>query len=200
MGISPQVFNRIQNIIRNKSILEFGDQQFTQNIYTDEFKGLIANGWFKDIEKEINSKIVSVDITGRNNSLPLDLSKPIELDQQFDIVTNFGTSEHIGETIEDQVEVYKNMFKYCKRGGIIINEIPEKGHWKGHCQWYPTQHFFFDLAMGHSLLFFEKIYYEGNGNNLFSVIQKLNDNLFLPAFIHMHKSDDPVTINEYWKK
>jgi len=74
------------------------------------------------------SFVVSIDLNGRGGSLPIDLSKQIsmpEYKEYFDIITNFGTSEHVS----DHMQCFKNMDYFCKKGGIIYNLNPREGHW-----------------------------------------------------------------------
>jgi len=64
----------------------------------------------------------SFDINGQDGAIPIDLGLPIpgEFKNKFDIVTNFGTTEHVIR----QQQVFKNIHKMLKVGGIVIHIVP----------------------------------------------------------------------------
>ncbi len=122
-----------EDIKVGKRMCELGDQ-----LIRDEYnKTIIAKEYF-----EFNGfKHTSIDINGKNGSLVFDLSKPIideTLINNFDIVTNFGTSEHV----ENQYECFKNIHNLCKKDGLFIHAVPEIGSWIGHCKYYYSSIFF----------------------------------------------------------
>jgi len=73
---------------------------------------------------------VSIDINGRDGALPINLCKLVkdELAESFDVVTNFGTSEHV----EDQAICFQNIYRLCRDGGLSIHMVPATDNWKGH--------------------------------------------------------------------
>jgi SAM-dependent methyltransferase len=87
---------------------------------------------------------ISIDINGMDGALPIDLEKPVPFIflNQFDVITNYGTMEHIN----NQYQAFKNVHNMCKKGGIIIHCSPLKGHWPGHCRYYYTERFMRGLA------------------------------------------------------
>jgi hypothetical protein len=74
-----------------------------------------------------------------------DLSTPLELGQ-FDIVTDFGTSEHINacgcawptgcfhtaDNVQSLYHARRNAHNACKVGGVMIFSNPRVGHWPEH--------------------------------------------------------------------
>lgn len=84
---------------------------------------------------------ISIDWNGQNGALKKDLSRPIdEWKNYFDMVTNYGTSEHVS----DQYQVFRNIHNFCKVGGAMVHSVPIIGGWKTHCDFhYNTE--FFDL-------------------------------------------------------
>lgn len=86
----------------------------------------------------------SIDLNGRNGALPLDLSFDITetLKKKFDVITNYGTTEHVS----DQYEVFRNVHNLCKVGGVMIHGVPLLKNWKSHCQYYYSVGFFEELA------------------------------------------------------
>ena len=81
---------------------------------------------------------VSVDLNGQDGALELDLREPLKLGR-FDMVTNFGTSEHVSE----QEPVWRNIIEAT--GKVLISMTPIRG-WSNHGIWYPTQEFYHQLA------------------------------------------------------
>lgn len=75
---------------------------------------------------------VSVDLNGQGGALALDLQEPLNLGQ-FDIVTNFGTTEHV----ENQEPVWRNIHEALKSGGVFISTTPHPYDWPNHGKWYP---------------------------------------------------------------
>ena len=60
----------------------------------------------------------------------------------FNIITNFGTSEHV----EGQYWCFRNIHEFCEVGGIIYHKVPRVGSWKNHCPYYYDTEFFEKLA------------------------------------------------------
>ena len=81
----------------------------------------------KELFTHIGFKHTSIDINGEDGALPIDLTKPIIGNHplpSFDIITNFGTSEHV----PDQYQCFKNMHNMCKNNGLFISVVPALGY------------------------------------------------------------------------
>jgi hypothetical protein len=87
---------------------------------------------------------ISIDLNGEDEALPIDLDKsvPFILLNQFDVITNYGTIEHVN----NQYQVFKNVHDMCKNGGLIIHIFPLEGHWPAHCRYYYSEDFVRALA------------------------------------------------------
>lgn len=75
---------------------------------------------------------VSIDINGKDGALALDLRQPIarpDLLESFDVVTNFGTLEHV----DRQYPAWLNTHRLAKTGGLFLHLLPRTGSWPGHC-------------------------------------------------------------------
>ena len=70
----------------------------------------------------------------------MDLTKPFgeEWRDRFDMVTNFGTTEHV----TDQYAVYSNIHFLTRTGGVMIHSVPMIGEYPGHCLYRYTRDFF----------------------------------------------------------
>jgi SAM-dependent methyltransferase len=76
-----------------------------------------------------------VDLNGEDGALVRDLARPGSIEDlgHFDVVTNFGTTEHV----PDQVVVWRQVHNAVKPGGWLISTTPSPGTWQGHGAWYP---------------------------------------------------------------
>ncbi len=78
----------------------------------------------------LGAEHVSIDLNGKDGALKIDLAKPIEKwDCYFDMVTNYGTSEHVN----NQYQAFRNMHNFTKVNGTIVHGgAPAYGHWPTH--------------------------------------------------------------------
>jgi hypothetical protein len=101
------VFNRILGVAADS------DQTFTPEMF---YKGL----GFK--------RYNCIDADGVHNALIFDLNKDIVAEngfrEQFNLVTNHGTSEHCF----DQKSVFRNVHNLCATGGVMIHALPFQGY------------------------------------------------------------------------
>ena len=148
MGIRQFEIDLLTNVLKQQNLsfnnikmMQLGDQ-----IYKD--KNMRAKEYFESL----GSLVVSIDIKGEGGSLPIDLSKPInmsEYKEYFDVVTNFGTSEHVS----DHMACLENMYYFCKKNGILCNFVPREGHWidRSHYNAHKyTTNFFYQWADQHN--------------------------------------------------
>lgn len=74
------------------------------------------------------SRYACIDADGRYNALTFDLNKNIQIEknyyEKYDLVTNFGTSEHCF----NQHQVFENMHNLCANGGIMLHALPFQGY------------------------------------------------------------------------
>jgi len=98
----------------------------------------------KEIYENYGVQHVSIDLNGKDGALPIDLGQPVPFIfiNQFDVITNYGTIEHVN----DQFQAFKNMHEMCKEGGIMINVFPLMGNWPKHCRYYYSEKFVNGLA------------------------------------------------------
>ena len=150
MGVGLQAlefFNRSINLtigsIYGKRMCELGDQKLHKDIALKEDGSRV---WFKDWIEARGCHHYSIDIHGKNGSHPLDLSTIIQDDfwlRNFDIITNFGTSEHI----ENQTWCWVNIHRFGSVGSIYIHIVPEFGKYPlSHCKYFYDNDFFDKLT------------------------------------------------------
>lgn len=89
-------------------------------------------------------KYCALDIFDAEDTILFDLNLhevPKNLHQQFDLVTNFGTTEHV----INQLLAMKTIHNLAKSGGIIYHDLPMSGyHYHGYFSYTPL--FFFQLG------------------------------------------------------
>jgi hypothetical protein len=87
----------------------------------------------------------SLDINGEDGAISCDLGKPLDknlLSNQYDVVTNFGTAEHV----YDLYYCFYNIHQLCRVGGIMVHVFPYTGNWPKHGLHYATGTTFKDIA------------------------------------------------------
>jgi len=167
---------------KNIKICELGNQRMKWH------PDLIAKTFFLNNGA---TEHVSIDMNGHNGALRLDLSKDIliihpEWKGYFDLVTNYGTAEHVENGI---YECFKNIHNFCKEGGIIINDGPPVTCCPWHSPYHYHVHFFTELAKkcGYKILMGDARVVVGRRRNqepkdrtlLICVFQKINNNDFI---------------------
>ncbi len=181
MGITQFSLSLIEKYRGNaKDVVDLG----AQNLYIDSGKAPYASEWYESKGLLYNS----IDLSGENGCIVWDLSKIYDPPTWCDLVTDFGTSEHIGKDGKySTMAIYncwKNKHDLLKPGGVMINENPKTGNWPLHGFNYYTQEFYFKLA--------ELCYYDileigehpamGNTNdgwNVYCVLKKGVDREFI---------------------
>ena len=136
-----ELYNQSLDLIENKEsirIFEFGDQIGMEEV---PFSGKPAKMYFE----EKNYEYVSLDFNGRHGALKRDITSDLSDLGYFDIVTNFGSSEHV-EPLHNQYLCFRSLHNLCKCGGIIINQVPPIGKWLGHSPAHYDLSFFEILA------------------------------------------------------
>lgn len=101
---------------------------------------------------------VSIDTNGKDGALRYDLELPLPLDilGQFDIVTNFGTLEHIS----DQRQALQNIHNLLRIGGLVIHVLPMSPDYDGHGLYTYTPKFLQELkAIGAYYTELEEVVY-----------------------------------------
>lgn len=155
-----EFFNRSINLtigsIAGRRMVELGDQKLWDIIATKPDGGRV---WFKDWIEARGCHHYSIDIHGKNGSHPLDLCRIIVdpfWGHNFDIVTNFGTSEHVS----NQYSCWHNIHNFGRPGSIYIHVLPEFGKYPlSHCKNFYDYEFFRSLckANKYTLLLNESI-------------------------------------------
>lgn len=183
MGITGHSINLIDKAIIHRSltdrqavlsVIELGAQNMYDQTYETE-RGPYASTYYRNRGMKYNC----IDLNGENAALKLDLEKSIKHDYQYDLVTNFGTSEHI----KNQHAVFGTIHKLTKVGGMIICENPKTGNWPQHGLNYYTQEFYQNLCKALNYTLVEVGEYPAMGNkesgwNIYAIMKKTEAKVF----------------------
>lgn len=137
MGIlkEPAEFVSALQLPRGFSVCELGDQMMSGGKTPTP-----AQSFYRQMGCE---RYVAVDGNGRGN-VTADLNLPLT-DRNlgtFDLVTDFGTGEHIF----DQAQVWRTLHELCKPGGFIVFDRPAQGYGE-HCFYLITEGLVQDIAV-----------------------------------------------------
>ncbi len=87
----------------------------------------------------------AIDLNGLEGALKFDLNTLFTKDglfsKEYDLVTNFGTTEHCF----NQATAFENIHNLTKKGGYILHLLPAHG-WNNHCFYRYDTNFFEDIA------------------------------------------------------
>lgn len=102
------------------SVCELGDQQMAGKVATP------AEAFYRELGC---GRYVSIDGNGQG-TVTADLNRPVTALNlgTFDLVTDFGTGEHIF----DQAQVWRTLHELTKPGGYIAFDRPSRGY-EQHC-------------------------------------------------------------------
>jgi hypothetical protein len=117
------------------SMYELGSQDLRKG-------GGLERGSSKDYFEKLGVKHDSIDIDGRHKCLVLDLSKEINSLPEYDVLSNYGTSEHIF----NQYMVFKNIHNFVRVGGAMVHFVPATPYWKRHGFYTYSEDYFNSLA------------------------------------------------------
>lgn len=115
------------------TVLELGNKKNVTGLYRN---------WY--IEQGLNYECV--DWNGEDGAYNYDMRIPdgwrqIAMDlndgERFQLVTNFGFTEHVGETYEEQIECWRNVHDLVAVDGVLAICMPLMPWWKGHGRWMP---------------------------------------------------------------
>ena len=115
-----------------------------------------GTGLYRDWYESRGAKYFSTDINGLDGAIPWDIQLPpteeiIATRPPFDIVTNFGFTEHVQD---DQAACWENIHDMVHPNyGQLSVVLPAPGSWQHHGvpsgypgRWYPQPAFFVEFA------------------------------------------------------
>lgn len=173
MGLTQHSFDlMVKHELSNKDmrILTLGDQI----VYFGTEYGTYMKPYFDRHYPKVKQRVI--DIKPEQYADVQDLRTTFK-DDPYDMITDFGTSEHI---VGNLYTPFKNIFENLKKGGIAIHENPMTGNWTGHGSHYYTTEFYERLAETGVYNLLEVGTHPAMGNNydgwnVFAVLQKNTD-------------------------
>lgn len=102
---------------------------------------------------------------------------PEKFNNAFDIVTNCGTSEHVG----NQFECWRNIHNCLKLNGFLLSAVPETGRYnEKHCDRFYDMNFFeiFADRLSFKTYLLPKILFPYNGGYIILAMEKTKESGF----------------------
>src|SRR5580704_2534426 len=132
-------------------ISEFRDEPSAAN--SAELERIAAGGTMASLMNLCGVTYLALDIFEAEDTMLFDLNTdrvPEHLRGQFDLVTNFGTSEHV----IDQYRVFETVHELVKPRGVIYHDVPMGGYfYHGYFSYTPLFFNHMALANGYEVVF-----------------------------------------------
>jgi hypothetical protein len=151
MGIGPTALRLYEGLLADGylqsglSVCELGSQAFMPA----DYRGKLATVSNRDRDarkfyESLGMSYMSIDINGERNAVRLNLNKAKSSDigQQFDIVTNHGTTEHVF----DQENCFRLIHDLTIDGGLMIHVVPTTQGYRRHGLYNYDSLFFDELS------------------------------------------------------
>lgn len=180
MGIKNRPYQLLMNLITTQNLglnglkmCELGNQ-IMKNVV-----GVLPLLSAKDHFTSLGIEHTSIDLNGRDGALPLDLAALInepDLVGHFDVLTNFGTSEHV----KDQYECFRNIHRLVRPGGVVIHVVPPDPCGDVHGLYNYPQDFFTQLCnvCEYELINIELVTWKPIAKLIYVAYKKIYDNRF----------------------
>ena len=112
------------------SLLELGNKKNRTGLYRD---------WY--VKQDILEQFRKIEFGGSHG--------------RAQTITNFGFTEHVGETLQEQLECWRNIHELLQYNGTLAICMPIMPDWKGHGRWMPTPDWYDEMASlnGYDVLF-----------------------------------------------
>jgi hypothetical protein len=154
-------------------VIELGYQEINEN--DDPSGKKFPPAKFRNLYKNKFKTWRTLDLCGGPGVELFDLSILTDERECADIITNYGTIEHV-EKEKGQYNCWVNTHNMLKINGLIIHALPISGSWEGHCRWYYTLDFFYNFEQyGYKITKLERTWH----NLVFCKMIKTNDNKFM---------------------
>jgi SAM-dependent methyltransferase len=113
----------------DNSVCDLGNQTYMNTVMQRKIiRGKTVNStkeWYAELGF---TEYLAIDVNTKLDAVALDLNYVLKdrygFEQEFDVVTNNGTGEHIF----NQLSVFQNMHNLCKVGGFMLHVLPFQKH------------------------------------------------------------------------
>lgn len=142
MGITGPDLRLLEPFIRpGLKMLELGNQRLyiPGDLYDTPAKAHFT---------KLGVEHTSIDLNGLDGALPLDLRDDLlvghpEWRSGFDLVTDFGCSEHVDSP--GPWPAWKFVYECARTGGAVVQVLPASGNWPKHGYHYVTKQTYWRL-------------------------------------------------------
>lgn len=145
VGITEPRLRFLMNSIEEAGLDRYGVRllELGAQVLRPRLKRSIPHKTSRDLFRSLGINYTSIDLNGRRGALKLNLARPIKGLGTFDVITNFGTSEHV----KDQYSLWRNVHELCAVGGVVVSVVPLFGSFRmSHAFYRYTPFFFHQLA------------------------------------------------------
>ena len=138
----------------------------TDELFAKEFEqtSFAKNAFVGELLEKCGIHYQSLDVKADFNTIVFDLNNdrlPRRLRGSFDLVLNFGTTEHVF----NQANAFRVIHEATRPIGFIYHQLPVAG-FCDHCYFLYTGRFFFDLAGYNSYRIIDCWYEQGGSSKL----------------------------------
>lgn len=122
----------------------------------------------------------TIDLHGTKAARRINLNRPFDPERQFDVVLNFGTTEHVF----NQFEAFNTIHKLCAVGGFMVHGLPlSGGREHGFFNYHTTT--FFDLcaANGYALTDIMWSQNKKKGDRVVAVAETFSDRVSILKYL-----------------
>ena len=177
MGITSFSTGLINRVLDNRNDIHAVIELGAQNLYDRDYPS--GPPYADEFYTRRGLTYTCIDLSAENGAKVIDLSEPVAVSTQYDLVTDFGTSEHV----KGIYNCWKTKHDLLRVGGVMISENPKVGNWPGHGYHYYTQDFYTALAeqAGYKIIEIGEHPAMGNvtdGWNIYCVMEKVEDKPF----------------------
>lgn len=155
-------------------ICEFGNQRIRNNCVP------FRTG--KKYFESLGAEHTSIDLNGKDGALKYDLSGPVPVMGPFDMVTNYGTIEHVAKS---QYWPFRNMHDLTREEGVMVHAMPMVGNWKGHGDYHYSKDVIESLAKynNYEICFLKVLKRPEERNVLIAILKKRTDEAFISELV-----------------
>ena len=123
----------------NLDLLELGDQELAL-----PDGRLSSDHKIRDLYGYMFKSWTTYDLHETKGVTKFDLSVEANGFDTFDVITNFGTCEHVEPELGHYF-CWKNIHKFLRKDGLIISASPLEEGWEDHCRYFYGKQFYLDF-------------------------------------------------------
>ena len=142
-------------------------------------------------------RYMALDMHGTPDSTFVDLNQEYSCDQEFDLVTNLGTTEHIF----NQAQVFKTIHDLTAVNGVMFHGLPHQGQYDhGFFNYQPT--FFFDLAAAndYQIIFFGLLNITTRDQREHHHVEAISDETTYRRLVEQNKIEPQAALKVFLRK